>query len=257
MPLQDREDMPKLMDRQGQIPSIQGVRNKRIKGITFDAAGTLIELVEPVGKSYSRVAANFGISVCSRAINSAFQSLWGKVPAAFSSSCPITGPDENGTEKEWWSAMVHAVFKEARATGVTASNFPTFFKELYNHFESPGTWKLVDGAPEVVARATSGFPCAVLSNFDERLRRVLQDLNLLEPFDHIILSSEMRASKPDPVMFEEAEKRLDIPSQYILHIGDDPLADWEGGHAAGFQIFRVGKGQKNLRDLFAQLSLAD
>ena len=257
MPLQDREDMPKLNDRQGQIPPIQGVENTAIKGLTFDAAGTLIELVEPIGESYSRVAEKFGITASPDAINSAFRSAWKKIPSAFSLDCPITGLEGTGTEKEWWSAMVHAVFQESRAVGLSSTNFPDFFEALYDHFERPGTWRLLDGAPEVVSFASSKFPCAILSNFDDRLRRVLRGLDLLEPFDHVILSSEIRASKPDPVMFAEAATRLKTPAQNILHIGDDPRADWEGGRAARFQIFRVGKGQRNLRDLFAQLSLAD
>ena len=39
------------------------MNHSMIKAVSFDAAGTLIQLAEEVGTSYSRVAASFGVAV--------------------------------------------------------------------------------------------------------------------------------------------------------------------------------------------------
>lgn len=254
MPLQDREDMPKLRDRQGQIPPIQGPCGSTIKGISFDAAGTLIRLVEPVGISYSRVAKSFGILAEPDRLDQAFRTVWKSTPSAFSPECKITDSGE-ATERDWWSSIVRDVFREAGASYIGEDSYHHFFDALYDHFAAPGTWELIDGARDLVDLISGTLPCLILSNFDERLRDILDHLELRSAFDHIILSSEMRASKPDPEMFKEAQKRLGLASDVILHIGDDPLADWDGARAAGFRIYPIGKGQNSLRNLFGNFCL--
>lgn len=223
-----------------------------VKALSFDAAGTLIELSEPVGVSYHRVAQNHGIEACPEALAEAFKSVWRRTPSAFSAESPVNDPDE----KSWWHRLVKKVFAESGATLPTDSTFDVFFEALYGHFEEPGTWRAVDGAHAALERIAADYPCIVLSNFDGRLRRILADLDLIAPFDAILLSCELGASKPDPSVFAAAQKALNLPASEILHVGDDPVCDWEGAANAGFASFRVGKGQSTLNELLRQLSLA-
>lgn len=223
-----------------------------VKALSFDAAGTLIELTEPVGESYHRVANQYGIVSCPEALASAFKVVWGRTPSAFSVNAPIRDTDE----KSWWRRLVREVFAESGATSISDEIFDMFFEALYDHFESPGTWNAVSGAEEALAKITSRYPSIVLSNFDARLRRILTDLNLIDYFDTIILSCELGASKPDPRVFAAAQSHFNTPPENILHVGDDPICDWEGARKAGFRSFRVGKGQSTLNELLGQLSLA-
>ncbi|NRB74294.1 MAG: HAD-IA family hydrolase [Verrucomicrobiales bacterium] len=226
--------------------------NEPIRAVSFDAAGTLIHLAEPVGSSYSRVASRHGISCSPDALNRAFGAVWKRTPAPFSPESRIDDPNE----KSWWKRIVREVFDEAGAELPAGSAFETFFEDLYDHFESPGTWVADPAAHEVLARVSQRYRIIILSNFDGRLRRILRDLELLDFFEHTFLSCEIGASKPDQRIFNEVVKVLDLPPQSILHVGDDPQCDWEGAELAGFALFRVGTRENSLGELLRELSLA-
>ena len=222
-----------------------------IKAVSFDAAGTLIQLAEEVGTSYSKVAASFGIPVAPAALNRVFGTVWKRTPPPFSEEAAEHDPHE----KAWWGRLVREVFTEAGATIPDEATFGEFFEALYLHFEIPGTWLAVPGAKETVEKIATSRRCVVFSNFDGRLRRVLADLDLLSPFEALYLSCEMRRSKPDQRAFATVASGLGLHPREILHVGDDPRCDWAGAHAAGFPHFRVGPGQRNISELLSELSL--
>jgi putative hydrolase of the HAD superfamily len=222
--------------------------------VSFDAAGTLIHLAEPVGVTYARVAAEHGVTADPAAIGRAFGTVWKRTPAPFSQEAP--GTDADPHERAWWSRLVRAVFAETGIHFSDEGRYESLFDALYLRFEEPGTWLAEPGTGEIVRRIASAHRCIVLSNFDARLRRILADLALLDPFEAVFLSCEERLSKPDPRLFARVSERLGVAPGAILHVGDDPVCDWAGAEAAGYRHFRVGRGQKDLRDLLVELSLA-
>lgn len=223
-----------------------------IQAITFDAAGTLIHLVEPVGVSYSRVASEFGIVSDPTTIGTAFGNVWKRTPLPFADHTRHEDPHE----RAWWHRLVREVFIEAGASLPDESTYDAFFEALYLHFESPGTWKAEEAAKETLEQLSPRFRCIVLSNFDSRLRKVLTDLGLIGFFETCLLSCELGASKPDPAVFGAAVNWLQLPPNQIIHVGDDPVCDWQGAEAAGFAHFRIGKAQNKLGDLIEEVSLA-
>jgi len=93
------------------------------------------------------------------------------------------------------------------------------------------------------------FQLAVISNFDGRLRFILQHLGISKFFAEIFISSEIGADKPDPEIFQRALKLIDLKPNEVLHVGDDPERDWEAASAAGLSIFRLDRPKNSLRDL--------
>ena len=94
-------------------------------------------------------------------------------------------------------------------------------------------------------------PLAVVSNFDGRLRVILERLGVTQFFSHIFLSSELGADKPDPLIYERALKLSGLAPNETLHVGDDPVRDWQGAKAAGLSLFRLERRRNSLRDLLA------
>ena len=159
----------------------QSISHSPILAITFDAAGTLIHLAEPVGVSYARIAAEHGIESNPDNLGKAFGSVWKRTPLPFSPQSRVTDPDE----KSWWRRLVRAVFEDAGAELPGESVFSDFFESLYTHFESPGTWISDPEATTVLEKVRGNYSCLVISNFDARLRRILDDLGLLQPLSHV------------------------------------------------------------------------
>ena len=124
-----------------------------------------------------------------------------------------------------------------------------YFDELYAEFTLPGIWECYPETRAVLDELSGRFRLVVVSNFDGRLRPVLDQLGLAAFFEDIIISSEIGADKPDPWIFEETARRLDLRPAEILHAGDDPEADWRGAAAAGWQVFELNRPANSLEDL--------
>lgn len=64
---------------------------------------------------------------------------------------------------------------------------------------------------------------------------IAEDLN--QYIDFHIYSDELKISKPNPLVFQEVKnliKNKDIRMNQILHIGDNPVADYKGARDFGF-----------------------
>lgn len=223
----------------------------KFRAVTFDAAGTLLHLREPVGESYARVAREFGAAVRGDELEAAFRGAWKETPEPYS-----PGSDVTESQRDWWKKLVRKVFARSSAgEGFAASeDFDPFFERLFAYFAEPGVWRLDPDAPGLLEHLRSRqFSLAVISNFDDRLEAILRDLGITNFFQGIVISEDLLISKPDRRIFDHALAMLGCPARHALHVGDDPLCDGEGAAAAGMGFFLVGKGKGSLKDL-ARLS---
>lgn len=228
---------------------------RQIQAVTFDAGGTLIHLVEPVGESYSRVAREFEIEADPATLERFFREVWKETPPPF-----ISGAEEGVSERSWWKLLVGEVFARSLASRelTSSSIFDQFFDRLYDHFAEPGVWELDPDALEVLDEiGRRGVRSAIISNFDERLLKILADLEVLDRFDPLVISNNLNFSKPHPAIFQFAIDQLDLPAEAILHVGDDPVSDVEGATALGMQSFLVGRGKGQLIEILSKLPLAE
>lgn len=69
------------------------------------------------------------------------------------------------------------------------------------------------------------------------MRKFLVGENLDQYIDFHIYSDEINCSKPNPQVFQEVKNKLknqDLPMSKVLHIGDNPIADYKGAKDFGF-----------------------
>jgi putative hydrolase of the HAD superfamily len=218
-----------------------------IKTIFFDAAGTLIYLPQSVGHHYSFVAQRIGLRLDADALDVAFTVCWKETPARVA----IDGPREDD-DKGWWNDLVNRVLDRV-APDLGELDRDAFFEGVYSHFAEPGVWDLYPEVPQVLETLTGKFQLAIISNFDGRLRMILEHLDLSRFFSRVLLSSELGADKPDPEIYRRALRLSGRQPNETLHVGDDPERDWEGATAAGLQTFRLERPRNSLRDLLAFL----
>ncbi len=220
-----------------------------IKAISFDAVGTLFYLTKTVGDHYAYVGREVGLDFDAKELERAFHAAWKKVPQR----AAIDGPREND-DKGWWRQLVERVLDQV-APSLSEFDRDNFFEIAYEHFAEAGVWELYPEVPEVLEKLRPPFQLAVISNFDGRLRFILQHLGISKFFTHIFVSSEVGADKPDPEIYRRALKFIDLKPNEVLHVGDDPERDWEAASAAGLSIFRLDRRKNSLRDLLATLKL--
>lgn len=191
-----------------------------IQAVTFDVGGTLIECWPSVGDIYAEVAARHTAAKFSAAVlNRRFAAAW------------HAQKDFQHTRADW-AALVDAAFDGL----VKSPPSETFFEELYARFSQPQAWHIFqDVFPSLEALSARGLKLGIISNWDERLIPLLRKLGLARHFEAMVVSCEIGAPKPSPLIFQEAAQRLAVPPAAILHVGDSPEADVAGAEAAGMQ----------------------
>jgi len=214
-----------------------------IRAILFDAAGTLFYLTKTVGDHYAYVGREVGLDLDAQQLDRAFHTAWQQMPHRPA----IGGPREND-DKGWWRNLVGRVFDQV-APSLSKLDRDNFFEVAYEHFAEAGVWELYPEVPEVLAQLRSRFQLAVISNFDGRLRLILQNLGISKYFDHVFISSELGADKPDPEIFRRALEIIHLDANEVLEVGDDPERDWKAAKAAGLLVFRLDRPNNSLRDL--------
>ncbi len=187
-----------------------------MQALLTDAGNTLLQLREPVGVTYARLGRPFGVRRGPQEVDDAFR-------AAF--AVPWTGPRYAGDGRPFWRRVV------ALSTGC---NDPDYFERLYAHYALAEAWALAPGALACFGRLRArGVKVAVVSNWDTRLRGLLDEIGALAALDEAVISAEVGVEKPDPEIYRLACRRLGVAPEQALHVGDHPRKDVAAARAAG------------------------
>lgn len=186
-----------------------------ILAVTFDVGGTLIRPWPSVGHVYAEVAIRHGFNTNPETLNRRFRAAW-QAKKNFRHT------------RDDWAKLVHHTFGDSRCD--------IFFAELYDRFAMPDAWRVFDDVlPNLARLKKAGLKLGVISNWDERLRPLLQKLGLTDSFDAIVISSEVGFCKPTREIFHHALRALQVAPAQALHVGDSEIEDVQGARAAGMK----------------------
>ncbi|OZC05741.1 HAD hydrolase, family IA, variant 1, partial [Onchocerca flexuosa] len=108
--------------------------------------------------------------------------------------------------------------------------------KLFVYYGTVEPWRLVDNQVRDHLKELQNrkIRLGVISNFDSRLRNILDGLNLSSYFEVMFLSGEVGIEKPNKQIFEKVAKYFQISEmEEILHVGDDEEKDFNGARKAG------------------------
>lgn len=196
--------------------------------IFFDAVGTLFQVRGGVGQVYWELAKPYGVRATPEAIELAFRDVFLKAPPLTFSRNQVGRLRQS--EKEWWYAIVSAVF---RKVGMI-EDFDQYFEQVFRAFAGIRGWELYPETREALRDLKkAGFLLGVISNFDSRILTVCTDLGIYAYMDSIQISSREGAAKPDPRIFLKALKYHGLQPREAVHVGDSLEEDVMGAAAAG------------------------
>jgi putative hydrolase of the HAD superfamily len=223
-----RENCPEFLGSLSAVKRSKASQEK-IRAVTFDVGGTLIECWPSVGHIYAKAAVDSGHpSISPAALNRRFKSAWRKFEGF-------------GHTRAEWSALVDETFRGL----IEPLPSQTFFHELFDRFSQPEAWRVfADVVPTLNALRGRGLNLAIISNWDDRLRPLLKRLDLDQYFQTIIVSCEAGARKPARQIFESACAALGTEPAGILHVGDSQEMDLKGALAAGLRALWLRRGTR-------------
>lgn len=141
---------------------------------------------------------------------------------------------------------VRAILEAARR-GLTERVGPAALAALVDAYARPALAvpPTVDpgaaGALEILhARGyTLALVCNTMRTPGTTLRELLAGYGLLPWFRHTTFSDEVGVRKPDPAIFALTLHALAADPATTVHVGDDPVLDVQGAHAAGLRAIQV------------------
>jgi putative hydrolase of the HAD superfamily len=208
-----------------------------VRGVLFDAVGTLIELTRGVGEIYADAARRHGVELPAWRLDDAFTRILAQAPPmVFPSLSPA---DAAAQERKWWWQVVRATF---RATDQEArlQTFDACFEELWQLFAGPEVWRERPQASQTLrSLKAAGLAIGIVSNFDQRLPDLLDSLGLLGDLDALVLPAHVGAAKPDRRIFDHALAAIGVPAARAAYVGDDAMRDLAGARAAGLAAIDV------------------
>ena len=219
-----------------------------IRAITFDATGTLFT-PRDVGATYAQVLSRHGVEIEPAEATRLLPEVWREFACAARPERDRFASHPEGA-KGFWSDVVRRVCLRAGS----APPPPIVLAELFETFARAEAWRLY---PEVIttldALAARGLRLGVISNWDERLPRLISALGLEAHFAALVVSQSVGVEKPHPAIFRAALERLGVSAAETVHVGDRRLEDVEGAEAAGFHALWLARSGGGDLDSLAEL----
>jgi putative hydrolase of the HAD superfamily len=213
------------------------VEARRILAVVFDAVGTLLLPQEPVGETYARLALAHGVTIPASRLQEAFGRVLAAAPPNVHPGATLAVAAER--ERGWWRERVRETFRAADGMA-RFDDFEAFFARVWRHYGEAPAWRLVAGARQCLdGLAARGLRLGLLSNFDQRLRRLLAGLGLAERFEVVTLPADAGAAKPERAIFDACLARLGLPAHQVLYVGDDADRDVAAARALGLHALDV------------------
>ncbi|XP_021820546.1 haloacid dehalogenase-like hydrolase domain-containing protein 3 [Prunus avium] len=205
------------------------------KALLVDAVGTLVVPSQPMAQIYRKIGEKYGVEYSEAEIlnryRRAYEQPWGRSRLRYVND-----------GRPFWQYIVSS------STGCSDSQY---FEELYNYYTTNKAWHLCDPDAEKVFQALrkAGVKVAIVSNFDTRLRPLLQALNCEHWFDAVAVSAEVEAEKPNPTIFLKACELLGVKPEDAVHVGDDRRNDIWGARDAGCDAWLWGSDVHSFKEV--------
>lgn len=213
-----------------------------IRLVTFDVTNTIIKVCGSVGHNYSKVAAMYGKTVEPENLNSCFGTVYKRHNDLYRNF----GVHNGMTPFKWWANVVVDTFKEA---GSDDSQLEQIAQHLYVMFSTQNGWTVLPNAVHTLEKLKqTGVKLGVISNFDDRLDKILTQLALRHYFDFLLASAVVKVAKPDAEIFNMALKIADLKPEEALHVGDNVKTDYFGAKQAGWNYLLLLDKEKQVPD---------
>lgn len=81
----------------------------------------------------------------------------------------------------------------------------------------------------------------IISNASFRTFELLKNIKEIKKFDSIVISYEYEIKKPNKKIFEISAKKLQVPLDNIIHIGDNYIDDFDGPKKQGIKTILLDR----------------
>lgn len=199
----------------------------RWAAVFFDAGETLVHPHPTFPDLFARILKREGHEVSPERIRERIHVVFDRFrTAAETNELWTTSPERS---RQFWHD-VYTIF--LRDLGIADGD--GLVETVYAEFTDLANYALFDDVVPVLDRLSkAGLKLGVVSNFEEWLERLLEQLGVRSYFDVRVISGVEGFEKPDPRIFELAMERAGVLPSESVYVGDNPELDVDPALALG------------------------
>lgn len=218
------------------------------KYLFLDVGDTILHLKKSAGETYLEILQDAGLKKETNAgefYRKTFLESWHKMHE----NAPPEHRDKYqfhpGGTPGWWKELLEDFLERIPDRVPIEKAFPIIYPrfadpELWN--VDPGFWELKDYCEN------KNWGLGAISNWDHRLRDLLEAKGILEYLNPLIVSAEFGYEKPSPKIFEEAMRLVGLPGESLVYCGDKYELDIVVPKSLGWRSY-LKKEKGDLRSL--------
>ena len=146
------------------------------------------------------------------------------------------------TGEKWWDFMNARIYRSYISLGIEPELAKAATDKVRGIIKEEKNYNLYADTIAVLGKSRElGYKNVLLSNNYPDLTEVLDKLDLTHRFDDLIISALVGYDKPRDEIFNMAKEPY--PDGEFIMVGDNPLADIEGGKRAGMKTVLVHKSE--------------
>ncbi len=199
----------------------------RFSAVFFDAGETLVHPHPSFPELFAAVLRREGHEVDPETIQDRIHVVSDRFRAAAQTNELWTTSPERS--RRFWHE-VYAIF--LRHLGIPGAN--GLVDVVYEEFTEIANYALFDDiTPVLDTLRDAGLRLGIVSNFEEWLERLLEQIGVRPYFDVRVISGIEGMEKPDPRIFRLAMERAGVEPARSVYVGDNPEFDVDPALAVG------------------------
>jgi putative hydrolase of the HAD superfamily len=199
----------------------------RFAAVFFDAGETLVHPHPTFADLFARTLRTQGFDVSAETVRERGHVIFDRFRSAARANDLWTTSAERS--RRFW----HDVYREFVAEiGIADSD--GLLDVLYATFTDLANYRVFEDVPPVLEQLRdAGMVLGVVSNFEEWLERLLEQLGVRRYFAVSVVSGIEGVEKPDPRIFQLAMERAGVRPDVSVYVGDNPEFDVDPALGAG------------------------
>ncbi len=199
----------------------------KFRAVFFDAGETLVHPHPSFPEMFAEIVRRHGYEVESADVVERGRIVFDRFAEAARDNELWTTSRERS--EAFWRSVYHRF--------LTLLSLPTddgLPEALYREFTDRANYRLFQDVPPVLeVLHAAGLKLGVVSNFEEWLEHLLEELDVTRYFDVRVISGIEGIEKPDPRIFSLALERAGVTAEETVYVGDNPMFDVDPAAAVG------------------------
>lgn len=197
------------------------------EAVFFDAGETLVHPHPTFPDLFATILQREGFDVGAETIRDRIHVVFDRFRQAAETNELWTTTAEKS--RRFWHDVYHIFFRELGIPDTDA-----LIATVYGEFTDTANYALFeDVVPTLEVLRSHGLTLGVISNFEEWLERLLDQLGVSGYFPVRVISGVEGLEKPDPRIFRLALERAGAQAGRSVYVGDNPEFDVEPAAAVG------------------------